>query len=489
MQTATPDLEALAQFDFEQADPDPSPKTEAIPEPTEEAQAALANEMVPLEPIDFGDDEPIELETMSDRPFHKKPGPMLLASALAVGALGLGALGLLSAGQKDLDTVIAKNAESPSGSAAAEEGIKPDDPKDRTIGDLRSQEASRKLAEEMRKQEEERKRRLLAGRNGARPPSTTPTPAVRTSSVPDTDYSAPAERYSSASSYSPPSSYQAPSYASRYQPSASSFSGGGRSQSTPQEPPKPKKLLAFGQMPEDKAQASTQQSSPALQNASYQTVSYKQPSMGFGDNGDALKSQQAAFVSGVEQTRIQMGSAAKATISSGAIMPNRFLVTLDQALGSMQPGTQIIFEPRTVYPNGKVEAYAIGIARGGYQQIVPVPVGAIAVFATNGKILKAKAPSKGFFNSVGGQMLVGGLSGAASRFLATDSTTTVTDFGSQSNTKAGGKGVGDLGLSFLQGAANPLMQQIKPQQTDGKGEFSLEPGQALMVKVLQPFTF
>jgi hypothetical protein len=494
--TTTPDadyLDKLAGFDFSDPDVTEEPKTEEqkteeLPEATEEQKTALADAMQPLEPLEFEDgDEPISI-TMGDRPSHKKPLNKIIlgmgGAIVVTGALGF----MLMAGQKDAERLIAQQSAAPDQAAATSGTILPDDPKDQTIGELRSNEASKKLADEMAKQDAAK----AAKDNKPKGlPSTAPVTIARPSSAPNVDYSEP-------DPYTPPArSYPAPfvqparsSYTPQYRPS-SNYSG---PQSKPEKPAVPQKLLAFGALPDEEQSTPTSRAATtkqaSSQTAGYQTVSsVQQQPTGFSDSG-SIQMQQAAFLTGVAQSRIELGTTAKAEISSGAILPGQFAVRLTEPLGNIAAGTSIVFEPKTVYPNGKVEAYAVGIARGSYQKIVRVSQGAIAVFATNGKILKAKKPSAGFFNSIGGQIIAGGLQSAAARFLSTDSTTTITDSGTQTNTKGGSKSLADIGLSALQGGVNPLMRSLTPQQTtEGKGQFSLEPGDKLLVKVLNPFTF
>jgi hypothetical protein len=189
--------------------------------------------------------------------------------------------------------------------------------------------------------------------------------------------------------------------------------------------------------------------------------------------------------------QIQMESSAIGRVTSGAILPNGFIVTLDSALAAIPAGSRLAVKPQTIYPDGKIEAYAVAVslASGGYQKTTPIPPGSIQFLMENGSIPKAKKPGKGFFQSQIGRMILGGGSALANQFLSGDTTISQTQTGTLSSSKAGPKDLTGLGLAFTKGAIDPLLANLQSQTTtEAKDSFVLEPGKkTYQLRVLQNF--
>jgi hypothetical protein len=482
-------LDRWSQLDFEESTgqketphanlPHPLPQeiTEQSPDPE-------------LEPILFDDDDSVHIE-VTDRPFQKKPLPKIMLGLIGAG-LGAVAVGtFITAGSNDASKVFAENSSlAPDGTVAS--NIPGKDPRDQKIGELQSDQATSTLKAKIdalnKRKELEAKQRANKDRGtkiASAPTTVTPTYAslpvasapdpVPFRSVPDSQPYTQLERTTPVSQNYEPQRVQ-----------------------QPQQPVQQPKLLAFGGMPEDRGGSTSTAAQPvsgtaqgSAQSTGYTQVAYRPESQGFDTQETSLEDQQRAFLGGDRQARISANASASGTVSSGAILPGRFSVQIDSPLSGIPAGTIIIFETKTVYPSGNVEAYGIGVTSGDYQRLRPIPVGAIALFSNNGNRLKAQRPSAGFLSSPIGRALFGAVQGAAGRYLSTDSVLSQSNSGTLLSQSAGGKGFSDLAAGALQGGLSPLLQSLPQQQqgaTDDKS-FSVEPGKKVMVKVLQPFTF
>lgn len=471
--------------------------TPAAPVPlTVSSASTLDPEDLELEAQLFGnddeDDEPINIE-VSDRPFQKKPLPKLMLGLVGAGLCAV-AIGLfISAGSQDASRILAENSASTTqNEGALPSSIPSPDPRDQKIGELQSDQASATLKAKIdalnKRKEAEAKAKAKSSSGRTTKISSLPVssePAYSSMSVAAAPDPVP---FRSTSRYSEPIAY---SPAPRYAPTAQGYS-----QPVVQQQPKEQpKMLAFGGMPEESEFRNSSQS-PTVQpvysspqsTSGYTTVAYSSQTQGFDTQSNALSEQQRAFLGGGRQTRISANASASGNISSGAILPGRFSVQIESPLSGIPAGTTMLFETKAVYPSGRVEAYAIGIVSGDYQRLQPIPMGSIALFSSNGKLLKAQRPGAGFLNSVVGRALIGSVQGAAGRFLATDSVISQTSTGTLTSQRAGGKGMSDLAAGALQGGLSPLLQSL-PQGTSEDKVFSLEPGKKVVVKVVQPFTF
>ena len=486
-------LDHWATLDFE-AISNPQPTTPVhndvavLPEETGEN-----HQLVELEPLSFDDDEdaPITIQT-GERPFQKRPLPQIALGVVCAASLAVGIGLFISAGSKDASRVFAENSSKTQVDAVPSD-IPAQDPKDQTIGQLRSDQASQTLKEKIdalnkRKEQDAKQKANLANRT---------IPSERVASIPVQS------SYSSLPPVSNPDPVPfrsiprdpVPSYTPAYRP-ASSIQNYEPPVQT-QQPKQPKvqpKLLAFGALPEEKgatqSSAMVQPVAGPEQTAGYQPAAYTTQTQGFDTQGNtALDTQQQSFLGGGRLTRIAVNASAGGTITSGAILPGRFSVQIGAPLSGIPAGTTMLFETKTVYPNGKLEAYAIGVVSGDYQRVQPVPAGAIALLSGDGNLLKAQKPGAGFMSSIMGRGLFGAVQGAAGRFLSTDSVISQSNSGTLLSQSAGGKGFSDLAAGALQGGLSPLLQSLPQQQTTDDKSFSLEPGKKVTVKVIQPFNF
>lgn len=482
-------VDRWSRLDFEE-----TPAQETVPsaDPVTVQEEITNHSSEPdLDPILFDDEDSVDIE-VTDRPFQKKPLPKITLGLIGAG-LGAVAVGtFITAGSNDASKVFSDNASTTQEETAAS-NIPGKDPRDQKIGELQSDQASSTLKSKIdalnKRKEQEAKLKASKGRS-------TTVASVPASVVP---------AYSSLPVASAPDpvpfrSIPDPKPVPYIQPERSTpVSQNYEPQREPQQQPK---LLAFGGIPEDRdgdrggsTTAAAQPVSGSAQSSVYTPVSYRSQSQGFDNQGFAtqgngLEDQQRAFLGGDRQARISANASASGTVSSGAILPGRFSVQINSPLSGIPAGSIIIFETKTVYSSGKVEAYGIGVTSGDYQRLQPIPVGAIALFSSNGNLLKAQRPSAGFFGSAVGRSLMGAFQGAAGRYLSTDSTISQSDSGTLLSQKAGGKGMSDLAAGALQGGLSPLLQSL-PQRQQGAEDknFSVEPGKKVMVKVLQPFTF
>ena len=435
-----------------------------------------------LEPLKFDDDDDSVNIEVGERSFQKKPLPKLMLGLVGAGLLAVGVGTFISAGTHDAGRILADNSGKPQDETAAS-NIPGKDARDQKIGELQSDQASSTLKSKIdalnKRKELEAKARTNKERStkiASIPATVTPTySSLPVASAPDPVpfRSIPAD----------PVPYTRP-VSQNYEPQ--------RIQQ--QQPVQQPKLLAFGGMPENRdgsTPATAQPVSGLSQSSGYTPVVYRSQPQGFDVQGNGLEDQQRAFLGGDRQARISANASASGTVSSGAILPGRFSVQINSPLSGIPAGTIIIFETKTVYPSGKVEAYGIGVTSGDYQRLQPIPAGAIALFSGNGKLLKAERPSAGFLSSPMGRMMFGAVQGAAGRYLSTNSVLSQSNSGTLLSQSAGGKGFSDLAAGALQGGLNPLLQSL-PQQQQGATEdktFSVEPGKKVMVKVIQPFTF
>jgi hypothetical protein len=488
-------LDQWATLNFD-TKPKPQPTT-----PVEGKVAVLTPETgdnpqkLELEPLNFDDDTPITIET-GERPFQKKPKNKILLALITTGCVLTGIGLFINAGKEESGKVFAENGTKTQDQTAPSD-IPTQDPKDQTIGQLRSDQASSTLkgkidALNKRKELDAKVKAKLAnrtisgGRVAAAPVQSTYSslpPASNPDPVPF--HSIPRDPSPYTPAYRPASSIQ------NYEP-----------QQAHQPKPQPK-MLAFGGLPEEKNSNSsssvTQPVTEPAQTTGYQPASYTTPSQpaanatpsqGFDTQGSAaLDEQQQTFLRGGRLTRIAVNASSAGTITSGAILPGRFSVQIGSPLSGIPAGTTLLFETKMVYPNGKLEAYAIGVVSGDYQRVQPVPAGAIALLSGDGNLLKAQQPGAGFMSSAMGRGLFGAVQGAAGRFLATGSVISQSNSGTLLSQGAGGKGFSDLAAGALQGGLSPMLQSLPQQQTTDDKSFSLEPGKKVTVKVVQPFNF
>jgi hypothetical protein len=480
-------LDRWSQLDFEESTGQKVPPQANLSEPKPKEVTAQSPDLGPeLDPILFDDDDSVHIE-VTDRPFQKKPLPKIMLGLIGAG-LGAVAVGtFITAGSNDASKVFAENSsQAPDGTVAS--NIPGKDPRDQKIGELQSDQASSTLRAKIdalnKRKEQEAKQRENKDRGtkiASVPTTVTPTYAsLPVASAPDP---VPFRSVPDSQPYTQPVSSTPVSQ--NYEPQ--------RVQQQQQQPVQQPKLLAFGGMPEDRGGSTSTAAQPVAgtsQSTGYTPVAYRPQSQGFDVQGNGLEEQQQAFLGGDRQARISANASASGTVSSGAILPGRFSVQIDSPLSGIPAGTIIIFETKTVYPSGNVEAYGIGLTSGDYQRLRPIPMGAIALFSNNGNLLKAQRPSAGFLSSPIGRVLFGAVQGAAGRYLSTDSVLSQSNSGTLLSQRAGGKGFSDLAAGALQGGLSPLLQFL-PQQQGGAEDksFSVEPGKKVMVKVLQPFTF
>jgi hypothetical protein len=486
-------LDRWATLNFD-TEPKPQPTT-----PVEGKVAVLTPETgdnpqnLELEPLNFDDDAPITIET-GERPFQKKPKNKIFLALITTGCVLAGIGMFINAGKEESGKVFAENS-TKTQDQTVPSNVPTQDPKDQTIGQLRSDQASSTLKEKIdalnkRKEQDAKQKAKLANRT---------IPRERIASVPvQPTYSSPDPVPFRSTPRDPAPASNTPAYRP-----ASSIQNYEPSLKAQQPKPQPK-LLAFGALPEEKGAS---QSSSAIQPVSaperttgyqpaperttgYQPAAYTTQPQGFDTQGNAaLDEQQQAFLGGGHLTRIAVNASSAGTITSGAILPGRFSVQIGAPLSGIPTGTTLLFETKTVYPNGKLEAYAVGVVTGDYQRVQPVPAGAIALYSGDGNLLKAQKPSSGFMSSAVGRGLFGAVQGAAGRFLSTDSVISQSNSGTLLSQSAGGKGFSDLAAGAMQGGLSPLLQSLPQQQTTDDKSFSLEPGKKVTVKVVQPFNF
>ena len=445
-----------------------------------------------LEPLSFDDeDAPITINT-GERPFQKKPLPQILLGVVCAASLAVGIGLFISAGSKDASRVFADN-QTKTQEQTAPSDVPTQDPRDQTIGRLQSDQASRTLQEKIdalnkRKAQEAKQKAGLASH-------TIPSDRIASASVQPTNSSLPPVSNPDPVPFRSIPKDPTPSYTPSYHPASSTQNYEPPIQAQQPKPPQPQpKLLAFGALPEEKganqSSAMVQPVAGPEQTTGYQPAAYTAQTQGFDAQGNtALGEQQQAFLGGGRLTRIAVNASAGGTITSGAILPGRFSVQIGSPLSGIPAGTTMLFETKTVYSNGKLEAYAIGVVSGDYQRVQPVPAGAIALLSGDGNLLKAQKPGAGFMSSVMGRGLFGAVQGAAGRFLSTGSVISQSNSGTLLSQSAGGKGFSDLAAGALQGGLSPLLQSLPQQQTTDDKSFSLEPGKKVTVKVVQPFNF
>jgi hypothetical protein len=490
---ATDQIDKWAELNFDEVSESakPSESDSEKNSPSESVDLPQVSSEAELEPLQFDDDEPINIE-VSDRPFQKKPLPKLMLGLVGAGVLAVGTGAFINAGSQDAGKVFADNATKPQEEATSS-NLPSKDPRDQTIGELQSGQASTTLKQKIDALNERKEKEAKLKAHKTRSPKIASLPVTKTEptySASPVASSSEGVPFRSIPSDPAPSSYKIPQQitpvARNYEPPKM------------QQPQQQPKLLAFGGIQEDKSDLTNPSPNPAAQPVSsalpsqptgYTSVAYKQPQEGFAAAGNSsLEDQQKAFMGGNRLARISANASASGVVSSGAILPGRFSIQTDSPLSGIPAGSTIAFETKTVYPSGKVEAYAIGIVSGDYQRLQPIPAGTIALYSKNGKLLKAQRPSAGFLASPIGRGLVGALQGAAGRFLSTDSVISQTDSGTLMSQKAGSKGISDLAAGAMQGGLTPLLQSL-PQGEIADKSFSIEPGKRVLVKVLQPFNF
>jgi hypothetical protein len=497
MSTTVEQARKMARFDFSAKDvPSQSELYEETVEPI--STTPDITEVIPepeMEPIRLPEyQHRIDIQAGKEKKeIYKRPGIKLLIGLTSASLVGIFAIALFSATQSKTEVKLAEKTDKKGkleSEISGNGGYTPDQQK---IASLETRAASDALTQSFQKINEEKAAKAKADAEAKRKAKTTPTIAM------PFPREAPTETYDSSSSYSR-SSYTPPTYTSSaapfrstpsYVPAAIPF----RMTPTNNQPPSPAqkpKMVAFGAMPD--TSSSTPNASPVADSESttegYIPVAYggggaQQLEMGFSD-------EQEAFLNGGRIVQIQMESSAIARVTSGAILPNGFIVTLDSALGAIPAGSRLAVKPQTVYPDGKIEAYATAVstAYGGGQRTLRIPSGTIQFLLENGNIPKAKKPSKGFFQTQIGQMLLGGGSALANQFLSTDTTISQTQAGTLSSSKAGRKDLTGLGLAFAKGSVDPLLASFQSQPTgEVKNSFVLEPSRRrYQVRALQNFT-
>ena len=265
----------------------------------------------------------------------------------------------------------------------------------------------------------------------------------------------------------------------------------------------PPTLLSFGSLPD----AASTQSSPSLASfppsstSELQTVSFggpptSQAQLAFDTQPSTLAAEEAAFLQGQIQQRIKPIQGVKATVSQGTILPNAFVVTLAQPLSEHIPaGSRLSVTPTTTYPDGKLDAQVTAIERNTPTgpEIVSVPPGAIIVERKPGKALKAKRPgNKGFFQNIGGQIVLGAASGIANQATQVDETVLFGPTGTSISRNSGGFNATTIGASAISGGINPLQRsltQAVPTQTSSTSAnvFVIETNTTVSVSVKTAF--
>jgi hypothetical protein len=101
---ASDQIDKWAQLDFSDKPPvqKPDEKVEIDPDTTQQK----------LEPIEFDDNEPINIE-IGDRPFQKKPLPKLMLGLVGAGVCAVAIGMFISAGSQDASKVLSDNAATP----------------------------------------------------------------------------------------------------------------------------------------------------------------------------------------------------------------------------------------------------------------------------------------------------------------------------------------------------------------------------------------
>jgi hypothetical protein len=487
-------LKKLASLNFEETEADEqgsSPESIKTPHDPE-----ILDELTPL---DIPDEEEVSI-SIGDRPFQKNPLSKMVLGMLIAGGVFIGVGVVYSQSVQNAAGIIEENKATPVKVADKDVATKASnpDPTSKRLGQAESTLASRILKDELGNWKEKAKAKAItdakvkndakrnkgqtAAMDSARDPVERSYP-----SLPEPSYS-PAPFRSSAPDPAPVRSYPS---------SGRSLDDSPAHLSREVEPKEKPHLLAFGGLPQnEKAQSS--QGSPDVNPSSdrqgsqaYTPASYGQSSspVGFDSKGGALRSQQESFLNSSKLVSFGLSDKAAGAVATEAILPGRFVVALSEPLGSLPSGSTLIFETSQVSAGGKFSAFAIAMVegRGASQRIKALPQQAIGLYAPSGKMLKAKKPGAGFLGSVGGRMLIGGLQEASSRFLSTDSTTTVSNFGSQTSSRAGGKGMADIGLSFAKGSVNPLMELLQPKEAT-QDSLTVSINQPVLVKVIAPFS-
>ena len=245
-------------------------------------------------------------------------------------------------------------------------------------------------------------------------------------------------------------------------------------------------MVAFGALPTAAATAPV-------------PVSSTQPSQfqpAFDVRGDDLAAAQVAFVQADSPDLIQPQEGVKATVSQGAIMPNAFMVTLEQDLAPGIPtGSKLTVQPTTVYPNGKVDAHVTQIDRYdalGGRETVAVPPGAMIVERKPGKALKAKRGGGGGLHSFASQMLIGAVAEVADQVTAVDETVL---FGNNSTTvsrQSAGITPTTVGASVVKGGLTPIQQSLNTTDLNRPTRTAtvavVETHQRVSVTVTTPFS-
>ena len=279
-------------------------------------------------------------------------------------------------------------------------------------------------------------------------------------------------------------------------PSSPSFSNAYSSASSESVTPT---LLAFGSLPTDSTVPSSQlTSSPSFENASFRND--RQPTQttnfAFSPSASTLEADQAAFIEGQPQDLIRPVDGISATVTQGAIMPNQFIVTLNQALSESIPaGSRLSVNPLTTYPDGKMDAQVTAIERfnpSGLKEVGTVPPGAIIVEQSPGKVLKAKRPGRGFFQGFAGQILVGAVAGLADQVTSVDEQVLFGDNTTTISRQRVGLNPTTIGASLLKGGLSPVQSSFNSATASALENsrtpvFVMETNKKVSVSVKTPF--